>query len=124
MKEGSPFEYKQCIVLRTDLGMSVGKLISQACHAAVDSSELAKRLNHRAWRAWSDEGAKKVVLQVDSLEELEGLAEKADDLDIANVLIRDRGLTEVPPGTITALGVGPDRSERIDKVTGNLKLLK
>lgn len=124
MEKADAFEYKQCIVLRSDLGMGVGKLISQACHAAVDSSELAKRLNHRAWRAWRDEGAKKVVLQVDSLEELEGLAEKADGLDIANVLIRDRGLTEVPPGTTTALGVGPDRSERIDEVTGNLKLLK
>ena len=124
MEKAGAFEYKQCIVLRSDLGMSAGKLISQACHAAVDSSDLAKRLNHRAWRAWRDEGSKKVVLQVDSLEELEGLAEKADGLDIANVLIQDRGLTEVPPGTTTALGVGPDRSERIDEVTGSLKLLK
>jgi len=124
LKEETPFEYKQCIVLRTDLGMSVGKLISQACHAAVDSSELAKRLNHKAWKGWMDEGAKKVVLQVDSLEELEELAEKAEDLDIVNVLIQDRGLTEVPPGTVTALGLGPDRSERMDKVTGSLKLLR
>jgi len=121
---GSPFEYKQCIVLRTDLGMSVGKLISQACHAAVDSSELAKKLNHRAWRGWRDEGAKKAVLRVDSLEELEELAERAGALDIANVLIQDRGLTEVPPGTVTALGLGPDRSERMDEVTGSLKLFK
>jgi len=120
----SPFEYKQCIVLRTDLGMSVGKLISQACHAAVDASEQAKKLKHKAWRAWRDEGAKKVVLRVDSLEELEELAEKADALDIVSVLIQDRGLTEVPPGTVTALGLGPDRSERMDKVTGSLKLLK
>jgi len=118
------FEYKQCIVLRTDLGMSTGKLISQACHAAVESSELAKKLRHKAWRAWMDEGAKKVVLQVDSLEELEELAEEAEGLDIVNVVIRDRGLTEVPPATVTVLGLGPDHSERLDKVTGFLKLLK
>jgi len=118
------FEYKQCIVLRTDLGMSTGKLISQACHAAVESSELAKKLRHKAWRAWMDEGAKKVVLQVDSLEDLEELAEKAEGLDIVNVLIHDRGLTEVPPGTLTALGLGPDNSEKMDNVTGTLKLLK
>jgi len=118
------FEYKQCIVLRTDLGMSTGKLISQACHAAVESSELAKKLRHKAWRAWMDEGAKKVVLQVDSLEDLEELAEKAEGLDIVNVLIHDRGLTEVLPGTLTALGLGPDNSEKMDNVTGTLKLLK
>ncbi|PSH00838.1 MAG: hypothetical protein BRC30_01430, partial [Nanohaloarchaea archaeon SW_7_46_7] len=28
-------QHKQAIVLRTDLGMSTGKLISQACHATL-----------------------------------------------------------------------------------------
>ena len=123
MKEDA-FEYKQCIVLRTDLGMSTGKLISQACHAAIESSELAKKLKHKAWRAWRDEGAKKVVLQADSFEDLKKLADKAEGLDIVNVLIQDRGLTEVPPGTLTTLGLGPDNSEKMDKVTGPLKLWK
>lgn len=124
MEKADAFAYKQSIVLRGDLNMSVGKLVSQACHAAVDSSELAKKLNHKAWRAWRDEGAKKVILQVGSLEELKELAERAEELDIVNVLIQDRGLTEVPPDTTTALGVGPDRSDLLDKVTGNLKLLR
>jgi PTH2 family peptidyl-tRNA hydrolase len=120
----SPFEYKQCIVLRIDLDMSVGKLISQACHAAVESSELAKRRKTSTWKRWRDEGARKVILQVGSLEDLDELAKKADGLGIVNTIIVDRGLTEIPPGSTTALGVGPDRSELIDKVTGNLKLLK
>ncbi|MCD6479816.1 peptidyl-tRNA hydrolase [Candidatus Bathyarchaeota archaeon] len=120
----TPFRYKQCIVLRADLGMSVGKLISQACHAAVESSEEAKRRKPRIWRRWRDEGAKKVVLRVESLEELMELAERAEELGIVNVIIRDRGLTEVPPGTITALGLGPDLSERMDRVTGHLKLFR
>ncbi|KYH36936.1 MAG: peptidyl-tRNA hydrolase [Candidatus Bathyarchaeota archaeon B23] len=121
---GEGFRYKQCIVLRADLGMSVGKLISQACHAAVEASEEAKRRRPRVWRRWREEGAKKVVLRVESLEELEELAERAEELDITHVVIRDRGLTEVPPGTITALGLGPDLSERMDRVTGHLKLLR
>ena len=122
--ERSPFEYKMCIVLRMDLGMSTGKLIAQACHAAVGASELGKKENHKAWRRWRDEGAKKVALEAESLEEIEGLAEKAEGLDIVNILIQDAGHTEVPPGTITALGIGPDRTDLLDKVTGSLPLIK
>ena len=121
---GSPFEYKMCIVLRLDLGMSTGKLIAQACHAAVGASELGKKENHKAWRRWRDEGAKKVALEAESLEEIEELAKKANELDVVNILIQDAGHTEVPPGTVTALGLGPDRTDLLDKVTGFLPLIK
>ncbi|MBS7651852.1 peptidyl-tRNA hydrolase Pth2 [Candidatus Bathyarchaeota archaeon] len=124
MQGDSPFQYKQCIVLRMDLGMSIGKLVSQACHASLEASEQARREKRRIWKAWMEEGSKKVILKVDSLEELEELAERAQELGIPNTLIVDRGLTEIPPGTTTALGVGPDRSEKVDLVTGRLKLLK
>ena len=120
----SPFEYKMCIVLRMDLDMSTGKLIAQAAHAAVGASELGKKENHKAWRRWRDEGAKKVALEAESLEEIEELAEKANKLDIVNILIQDAGHTEVPPGTVTALGLGPDRTDLLDKVTGSLPLIK
>lgn len=118
------FEYKMCVVLRTDLGMSTGKLIVQACHAAVGASELAKKQNHKVWMKWRDEGGKKVALEAESLEELEALAEKADELDIVNIVIQDAGLTEVQPGTVTALGLGPEMKEKMDKVTGFLPLIK
>lgn len=124
MQHDSPFEYKQCIVLRIDLGMSIGKLVSQACHASLEASERARRKKRRIWKAWMEEGSKKVILKVDSLEELEELAKRALELGIPNALIVDRGLTEIPQGTTTALGVGPDRSEKVDLVTGKLKLLK
>ncbi|MCJ7575003.1 peptidyl-tRNA hydrolase Pth2 [Candidatus Bathyarchaeota archaeon] len=124
MVKESPFEYKMCIVIRTDLGMSVGKMIAQACHAAVEASEEAKRVNHSAWRRWRDEGAKKVALEAEGEEELNELVERAETLDIVAVTIEDRGLTEVPPGTVTALGLGPDLSSRLDKVTSSLPLLK
>jgi PTH2 family peptidyl-tRNA hydrolase len=120
----SPFGYKMCIVLRMDLGMSTGKLIAQAAHAAVGATELGKKENHKAWRNWRDEGAKKVALEAESLEELEELQSMADNLDIVNIIIQDAGHTEVPAGTITALGLGPERSDLLDKVTGSLPLIK
>jgi PTH2 family peptidyl-tRNA hydrolase len=109
--------------MRTDLNMSIGKMIAQACHAAVNCSEDAKRAQTKHWKRWRDEGAKKVALQADSVEELEELAVKAEKLNITYVLIQDAGHTEVPPGTTTCIGIGPHQEQFIDKVTGRLPLL-
>ena len=119
-----PHDYKMVIVIRTDLGMSVGKMVAQACHAAVSASELSKKTKTKDWRRWMNTGGKKVALEAESLEELEALARRAEELDITNVLIRDAGHTEVPPGTVTCLGLGPDQAMNIDSVTGDLPLLK
>ena len=117
-------DYKMVIVIRTDLGMSVGKMIAQACHAAVSASEESKKTRTKHWRRWRDTGGKKVALEAESLEELEALAYQAEELDITNVIIQDAGHTEVPPGTVTCLGLGPDQAMKIDKVTGDPPLLK
>ncbi len=119
----SQFNYKMAIVIRTDLNMSVGKMIAQACHAAVGCSEEAKRTQTKHWRRWRDEGGKKVVLEADSMEELEELAVEAEQLNLPYVLIRDAGHTEVAPGTTTCIGIGPHQEQFMDKVTGNLPLL-
>ena len=114
------FEYKQCIVIRLDLHLSKGKLAAQAAHAAVSACEKAKPSIRSAWKA---EGQKKVVLAVDDLNELFELEAEAKRFGLPNAMIEDAGLTEVPPGTITALGIGPAKNEELDKLTGNLKLL-
>ncbi len=123
-KSRDQLEYKMVIVTRADLKLSVGKLVAQACHAAVDCNEKAKNENHNACKKWKDEGQKKVALQADDLKELGMLAQKADEMMVVNSMIQDRGLTEVAPGTVTVLGIGPDRADKIDKITGSLPLLK
>jgi PTH2 family peptidyl-tRNA hydrolase len=117
------YEYKMVMVIRTDLKMSKGKMIVQACHAAVESSEVAKRENREIWKKWRYGNSKKVVLRVESLKEILELHNKALQLKVPCALIKDAGLTELPPGTTTALGIGPDQSELIDKITGQLQLI-
>ena len=113
-------EYKQCIVIRSDLNLSKGKIAVQASHAAI----LAYDRSPRSIRSrWMESGQKKVVLGVKSLEELFSLKEMAEKLGIPCAVVVDAGLTEVPPGTVTALGLGPERAELLDRVTGKLKLL-
>jgi len=111
---------KQVIVVRKDIGMSLGKSITQGCHASIGSYENTSQAIIKAWRG---EGQKKVALEVNSKKELKELYEKAKELDISCFLVKDAGMTELEPGTITALGIGPDKDEKINKVTGSVKLL-
>jgi len=119
----SEFRFKQVIVVRTDLGMSRGKIAVQVAHASVTASEEVRTKNRSWWNTWVDEGQCKVAVKVKSEGTLFDLEQKAKRLGLETAIVQDRGLTEVPPGTVTCLGIGPGPSETVDKVTGTLPLL-
>lgn len=116
-------EFKQCIVVRDDLKLSAGKLAVQVAHAAVMAVERAERSHRSVVSSWKSEGQKKVVLKVGTAQDLFRLREEAERAGIPSAIVADAGLTEIPAGTITALGLGPAPNKQMDKVTEKLKLL-
>ena len=112
--------FKQIIIIRNDLGMSTGKRCVQASHASLGAY---KRSDKKIIKKWESEGQKKVVLEIGSKEKILDLYKELKKEKIPCFLVEDAGLTELEPGTITALGIGPEREEVLDKITGNLKLL-
>lgn len=110
---------KQAIIIRRDLKLGPGKAAAQACHAAIESF-LKTRAGDRD--AWLSEGEKKVVLRAENEEELRTLLRKCGERKVPAALIRDAGLTQIPSGTVTALGIGPAEDSVIDSLVGGMKL--
>ncbi|MBD3164197.1 peptidyl-tRNA hydrolase [Candidatus Woesearchaeota archaeon] len=111
---------KQVIIVRQDLKMPKGKMAAQCAHA---SSEAVLKSHKDDLSNWRREGMKKVVLKVKDDRELLKYMNQAKDAGLVTALITDAGRTVVEPGTMTCVGIGPDKEEKIDKVTGKLKMV-
>ena len=116
-------EYKQIILIRADLKMGTGKKCVQSCHASVSASDLVRIRNKNVWKNWKNSGQKKVVLKVSGLEQLRETIKLLESHKFPYFIVKDAGLTQLEPGTTTAIGIGPVLSTEIDKITGVLKLL-
>lgn len=113
-------KFKQCIITRGDLKLSPGKLAVQVAHAAILSMDHADK---KVVREWKIEGQRKIVLRVSTLKDIFKLRMEAEQAGIPCAIVIDAGLTEIPSGTVTVLGVGPASSDQMDKLTGGLKLV-
>jgi PTH2 family peptidyl-tRNA hydrolase len=117
---------KQVIVIRKDLKMRRGKEIAQGSHASmsflisvVEQDEGFTAIE----REWVYSGFKKIVVTVNSEEELLELHKKAKEADLRSYIIKDEGHTEFHGiHTYTALAIGPNYSSQIDELTGKLPL--
>lgn len=115
--------YKMVVVIRNDLKLSVGKVSAQVAHGAVSCALDAKKHKRKWFKKWYKEGQKKIVLKAENLEQLFKLKTEAERMGVTTSLIIDAGFTEIPPNTITCLGIGPASNEIIDSITGKLPLL-
>jgi PTH2 family peptidyl-tRNA hydrolase len=109
---------KQVIVVRKDLKLKKGKLAVQVAHASILAYKKSKLKED-----WEKEGQKKVALWCDDLKELLDIFQKAKEEKLSVSIVKDAGLTHLPKGTITCIGIGPDKEEKIDKITKKLKLI-
>ena len=131
---------KQVIVVRKDLNMRKGKIAAQVAHASIkvffDRMSLTKDYDKEntfqaiisnitePMREWMVSHFTKVVVGVNSEEELYEIANKAKKENIPFSIMIDNGFTEFHGNkTTTCIAIGPDVSTKIDKITGNLNLI-
>lgn len=122
---------KQVIVMRKDLNMRKGKMVAQGAHASiawlthlVQAGGNAAEDMTDAQFAWVHGAFTKVCVGVDSEAELLAVVDAANAAEVPCTLVRDAGFTEFHGvETNTCCSVGPDWNERVDAVTGSLRLL-
>ncbi|KAE9575948.1 Peptidyl-tRNA hydrolase 2 [Colletotrichum fructicola] len=124
-------ECKLVLVVRTDLGMTKGKMAAQASHATLacykslskaatrDPCSAAAKILSR----WERLGQAKIAVQIKDQNEMLELMGKARSLGITAEVIADAGRTQIEAGSLTVLGVGPAPKSLVDQVTSHLKLL-
>ena len=120
-----PGECKMVIVVRIDIPMGRGKIGAQCAHAALECYRKSTSIgsNQRVCNSWLLFGQPKVVLKISSEKELLSLAQKSRDSGLVTAIIRDAGRTQLEPGTISVLGIGPAPANVVDQITSSLKLL-
>jgi len=120
------------LVVRRDLAMSAGKVAAQCVHAALKAHRAASAGGAGArarLREWERQGEPVIVLGLGQAGEgggqegaLLALAAAARGTGVAAATVRDAGRTQVAPGSLTVLALGPAREGEVDALTGALKL--
>ncbi|KAM3513517.1 hypothetical protein MY11210_002804 [Beauveria gryllotalpidicola] len=122
-------ECKLVLVVRTDLGMTKGKIAAQcshatlACYKALADSPDPDSTERKMLARWEKYGQAKIAVQVKSQDEMLQLCRKARGMGLTAEVVKDAGRTQIEAGSMTVLGVGPAPRSVVDEVTGHLKLL-
>lgn len=146
-----PLKVKQVIVMRRGLGMRRGKEIAQGAHASVSFLTIRVRKGRAIatrllWRIlslplrlagfrpihlpltkaeveWIEGSFSKICTQVQTEQELIDICVEAGKAGLQSRIILDNGATEFNGvKTNTCVAIGPDYAEKVDAITGKLKL--
>jgi PTH2 family peptidyl-tRNA hydrolase len=107
--------------------MSPGKFAVQVAHASVGAiiepvQGFCRMTVSMTAANWFEEGFRKIVLKVPGKKELYELMSECLEQKVPYFAVKDFGLTELEPNTLTCIGIGPELNEKIDKITGKLRL--
>jgi PTH2 family peptidyl-tRNA hydrolase len=119
--------------------MRKGKMIAQGSHGVLGVffdqfthvvtqkyDEIDERYypDNKLLMKWFYNNQKKICVYVNSEEKLLEIYSQCIENDLSVHLVHDLGLTEFNnKQTTTCLAIGPDYSDKIDKITGDLPLL-
>jgi PTH2 family peptidyl-tRNA hydrolase len=119
---------KQVILMRTDLSMNRGKIAAQAAHAAMlfildtdlgfSDVEMEWLYGETQISGWDFGGMTKIVLAVNSREELLKIHDAAKAASLRAYVVIDKTLK-----VETCCAIGPDDANKINAITGHLSLL-
>lgn len=115
--------FKMILVVRQDLKMGKGKVSAQCSHAALAAYKEARRSAPEWLEQWLEAGQAKVVVKTEDQSSLYRVQQQAQQAGVVTAVIQDAGRTQIAPGSVTVLGVGPAPVDVLDTVTGHLKLL-
>lgn len=110
-------------MVRKDLGMGTGKIAAQVGHACVLGAERVRKSHPEWFVEWERSGQEKVIVKVSSLDKLEEVKKHTISLGLPWSEVSDAGHTQIAPGTVTCISIGPAPEEIVDKITKDLKLL-
>ena len=113
---------KLVLVINNDLKMGKGKIAAQAGHASVSATMKAGEKSPSTLDSWLKSGQKKVCLKT-NYDDLIDLENEAKSIGIQTIRINDAGKTQIPSGSLTVIAFGPDDEEKLEQLTGHLKLL-
>jgi len=116
---------KMVFLVRTDLQMGKGKIASQVAHAAILLYKESLKNKNPYLNAWLRWGQPKIVLKVDKncKENMETVYKSALKNNLTVCKVQDSGKTQIESGSLTVVGIGPNKIEDIDKITSQFKLL-
>ncbi|KDQ54728.1 hypothetical protein JAAARDRAFT_60193 [Jaapia argillacea MUCL 33604] len=112
---------KLVLVVRTDLGMTPGKIAAH--HATLACYKALTKTNPKLLQHWERTGQAKIALKTSSEDELLELEAVAKSLNLCARSIQDAGRTQIAAGSRTVLGIGPAPVNLVNQVTGKLRLL-
>ena len=114
---------KMVFVINHELKMGKGKIAAQVGHAAVKATLKSGELRPELLDAWLSTGQKKICVKAVDDHHIEQIETQAKQVNVLTSKIHDAGHTQIPAGSLTVLALGPDEDEKLDDLTGELKLL-